>query len=115
MNQFEAKAFIGNISEFNFKNEEGQPEVKYFAKIVVPHEDKENERIYQYVDCYVSKSLRRLFASVYATQTDGQKGSRPTHFLSSQIATVKIVGLFFDINESGYLAGKGILSSLTFD
>ena len=113
MSQFETKAFVGKVTKFDFKSEEGDDQVKYFAKIVIPHNDKENERTYQYMDCYVSKSLLRLFASIHANQIDDTDG-KTIHSLSGIIATVNIVKPFFDINEDGYLAGKGILTSLTF-
>ena len=114
MNKFEAKAFIGKISEFCCENEDGNPDVSYYIKIVIPHEDKDNECVYQYIDCYVAKSLKRLFASIYATQTDAHKSNKATHCLSGQMVTVNIVELFFAINDEGYLTGKGTLSSLTF-
>ena len=68
---------------------------------------------YQYIDCYVGASLKRLFASTYGAQMINEKG-HAEHTLSSQVLVASIESLFFEINGEGYLSGKGILSGVSF-
>ena len=113
MNKFEAKAFIGKIVEVPCKDKDENDDVMYFASLSIPHKGANDEQKYQYVDCYVGASLKRLFASAYGVQTINDEG-RVGHMFSSHIVAVNIAELFFEINDAGYLAGKGILSSLSF-
>jgi len=113
MSNFTAKAFIGKIAEVPTKDKDEKADVMYFASVSIPHQGANNEKQYQYVDCYVGASLKRLFASTYGAQVINDKG-HAEHTLSSQVLTVNIDQLFFEINDEGYLAGKGILSSVSF-
>jgi len=108
MSNFTAKAFIGKIAEVSTKDKDDNDDVMYFASISVPHEGANNEKLYQYIDCYVGSSLKRLFASTYGAQAINEKG-HAEHALSSQVLTASIESLFFEINGEGYLAGKGVL------
>tara|TARA_B110000977_G_C10839627_1_gene401453 strand:+ start:325 stop:669 length:345 start_codon:yes stop_codon:yes gene_type:complete len=113
MSNFTAKAFIGKISEVPTKDKDDNDDVMYFASVSIPHQGANNENKYQYIDCYVGASLKRLFASTYGAQIINDKGYAE-HTLSSQVLTANIESLFFEINGEGYLAGKGILSSVSF-
>ena len=115
MSNFTAKAFIGKISEVptKDKDKDDNDDVMYFASVSIPNDGANNEKRYQYIDCYVGASLKRLFASTYGAQIINEKG-HAEHTLSSQVLTVNIESLFFEINGEGFLSGKGILSSVSF-
>ena len=84
----------------------------YFASLSIPHQSKNDEKKYQYVSCYVGASLKRFFASTYGAQSINEKG-HAQHSLTDHIINVEIHELFFEINDEGYLNGKGILSSFS--
>ena len=112
MSNFTTKAFIGKIAEVPTEDKDGKDDVMYFVSLSIPHQSKNNENKYQYVSCYVGTSLKRLFASAYGAQTINEKG-HAQHSLTDHIINVEIHELFFEINDEGYLNGKGILSSFS--
>jgi len=112
MSNFKTKAFIGKIAEVPTQDKDGKDDVMYFASLSIPHQSKNDEKKYQYVSCYVGASLKRFFASTYGAQSINEKG-HAQHSLTDHIINVEIHELFFEINDEGYLNGKGILSSFS--
>ncbi|HHF0534553.1 TPA: hypothetical protein ACPHXL_003514 [Vibrio alginolyticus] len=107
------RAFIGEIRQVVSEGEGGGAESKYFVSISIPHGDKDNRK-YQYLSCYVSKNLNRLFGSAYQSQVK-EEDNRVVNTLSAQVVTVSIEAPFFEINDKGYLDGSGILKSVMFE
>ena len=104
---FTARAYIGEIRRVGDGDE-----AKFFVNIAVPYGTKENRK-YQYYSVYVTKALRPLFDATYRAQV--KESDRWVHSLSAQAASVVIESPYFEINESGFLHGSGILKTVAFD
>ena len=113
MSNFTTKAWIGKITEVPTKDKDGKDDVTYYATVTIPHTGKNDEKKYQYVNCYVGAPLKRLFASTYGAQLINAKG-HAQHALTDHLIGIEIHGLFTEITEEGYLNSTGILSSLSF-
>jgi len=111
MSTLNGKAYIGKIT----KQSEGDKTL-FFVNLSMPHGGKDDKKQYQYLSCFVSKSLNRLFTSAYESQTEEPDG-KFVNTLSASIADVEIVDSFFSLDENDgktYLNGTGILSSVSF-
>jgi hypothetical protein len=98
-----AKAFVGEIRKSGDK---------VFVTISIPHGDKDSRK-YQYLSCFVSKSLHRVFESALNSQK--KEDDRVSNTLSSQVASVVIEAPFFEVNDKGFINGSGILTSLVYE